>query len=391
MSIAHPVRGELRVLRKSELATLLRLLREDGYETVAPVHRDAVLSLQPVTDVDQIARGLVDEHRAGHYRLHDDDADAYFDNVVGPDSAKRFFFPAESRLFALHVENDRFVLDEGQAEPPRRAILGLRPCDLAAIRIQDRVFGIDDEEETFRCESETYYRLARERSLLIAVNCTRPGGTCFCASWDTGPEAKGGFDLALTELRTGFLVEAGSERGQDLLLRLHTESPTGAELELAQLKLERAREHMGRKLHTEGLPAMLDRNVQNPRWSEIGETCLGCGNCTMVCPTCFCSTVTDSNDLATGSVIRTRRWESCFTHQFSYVTSGPARSSIRARYRHWLRHKLGTWWEQFGSSGCVGCGRCLTWCPVGIDWPEHIAQMQQTGIEARPELAEVRP
>jgi sulfhydrogenase subunit beta (sulfur reductase) len=254
--------------------------------------------------------------------------------------------------------------------------LGVRPCELAAIAVQDKVFGTDDPG-TFRCESEPWYAQVRHESLFIAVNCTRPSGTCFCAEWGTGPAATQGFDLALTELRDGFVMQVGSERGATFAAELPVRQPTQAELELAALKLERAREHMGRHMDTEGLQELLDQSIEYPEWDEVGRRCLSCGNCTMVCPTCFCCTVTDATDLTGKEVTRTRQWESCFTHQFSYTVAGPERNTIRGRYRHWLRHKLDTWWGQFGTSGCVGCGRCITWCPVGIDLTEEIRRLRE--------------
>ena len=154
--------------------------------------------------------------------------------------------------------------------------------------------------------------------------------------------------------------------------------PSGAELELAELKMMRAREHMGRSLKTDDLQQMLGQNMEHPLWDDVAERCLSCGNCTMVCPTCFCSTITDATDLTGGRIERNREWESCFTHQFSYTVAGPGRDTIRSRYRHWLRHKLCTWWDQFGTSGCVGCGRCITWCPVGIDLTEFVEQIRET-------------
>jgi sulfhydrogenase subunit beta (sulfur reductase) len=212
----------------------------------------------------------------------------------------------------------------------------------------------------------------------------------------TGPEAKDGYDIALTELREGFVVHVGSQRGQMLAAKLPLHPPSQAELELEELKLKQAAEHMGRKLDTENLVQLLQDNVRHPHWEDVSRRCLGCGNCTMVCPTCFCSTVADSDDLATGEVTRTRQWDSCFTHQFSYTTGGSVRNTIRGRYRHWLRHKLCTWWEQFGSFGCVGCGRCITWCPVGIDLTAEVEAVRK-GPTLSPEIArmlsesEVRP
>jgi ferredoxin len=238
--------------------------------------------------------------------------------------------------------------------------------------VQDRVFGSLDERQ-FRCELNAYYKQARQNATIVAVNCTRPGGTCFCASMGTGPRATEGFDLAMTELRRGLVIEVGSPRGAELLRDLPTREPSAAELELEEVRLEQAQARMGRHLDTEGLPELLNRNVEDSAWDDAAQRCLGCGNCTMVCPTCFCSTVVDSSGLDGREVSRTRLWESCFTHQFSYTTAGPVRSSVRARYRHWLRHKLSTWHEQFGTSGCVGCGRCITWCPVGIDLTKEAA------------------
>ncbi len=148
---------------------------------------------------------------------------------------------------------------------------------------------------------------------------------------------------------------------------------------MADLKLERAREHMGRQLETAGLKELLDQSLDFPEWNDVAQRCLSCGNCTMVCPTCFCCTVTDTTDLTGAMVTRTRQWESCFTHQFTYTHSGPERSTIRGRYRHWMRHKLCTWWDQFGTSGCVGCGRCITWCPVGIDLTEEARRLREVG------------
>lgn len=369
---------EQHVLAKEHLPELIGALQDAGYRVVAPVEREGVLALHPIESVSDAARGLRDQQSPGHYRLEHSAPGQYFENVVGPESGKRWFFPARHHLFSMRVEEGDFVLQEAPAEAESVALLGLRACDLAAIAIQDRVFDGDaGGHATFRCESETHYLRARERSFLIAVDCTRPGGNCFCESWGTGPTATDGFDLALTELSSSFLVRAGSSAGETILERIPTRSAGDAEVELAELKRAQAREHMGRRLETEGLAELIADSVDSHVFEEIGERCLGCGNCTLVCPTCFCSTVTDGNDLASGAVSRTRSWESCFTHQFSYVTSGAVRSSTSARYRHWLTHKLSSWWEQFGTSGCVGCGRCITWCPVAIDWTRDVAQLQK--------------
>lgn len=363
-------------LPKAEFPALVRVLRDEGYTVIAPVVEQEVIMLRPITDASQIARGVRDEQDGGRYRLTPGDPDQYFEYVVGPDSPKRFFFPPTQRLFTIHIEGERFVVDRGQPPPPKLAFIGIRGCELAAIRVQDRVFGMQDRQQTCRCESDAYYQQARRQAFIVAVNCTRPAQTCFCVSWGTGPQAKQDYDLAITELREGFVTRSGTERGQQILNQLPVTAASEQQLEHERLKMQESAESMGRHLQTQGLKELLDRSIEHPRWDEVAQRCLSCGNCTMVCPTCFCSSVVDSNDLATGQVTRTQQWESCFTHEFTYTAQGPERRSTRAQYRHWLRHKLCTWWDQFNTSGCTGCGRCITWCPVGIDLTEEVAAIR---------------
>jgi ferredoxin len=367
-----------RFLNKEAFTDLFDALRRRSYTVIAPHVQKGAVRLAEAGGPDQLPRGVRDLQDGGHYRLEKSEEDLYFEEVVGPDSAKRFLFPPHQDLFSFAVQGEAFVMDEARsrARPPSLALVGLRPCDLAAIRVQDRVFGFASEPAMTACQLDRYYCQAREQMFVVAANCTRPGGTCFCHSMGTGPEATEGFDIALTELRSGFLIRPGSEAGAELLGELEVRDPSEAELELADLKLRLARENMGRHLNTRGIVALLERTIEHPRWDEVAGRCLSCGNCTMVCPTCFCSTVIDANELGSESMRRSMHWESCFSHRFSYMTTGPHRSTIRGRYRHWLRHKLGTWWEQFGTSGCVGCGRCITWCPVGIDLTEEIAALR---------------
>jgi sulfhydrogenase subunit beta (sulfur reductase) len=381
-------------LPRTALTDLVAALINRGYAVIAPVVRDGAVRYQPVTAVEQMAHGLRDQQDGGTYRLVAGDPDLMFEEAGTYDSPKRYLFPPAQRLYQFHVEKEQFVLDAGPPQVPKLAFFGIRPCDVAAIRVQDRVFGYGDPG-TLRCESETYYCEARRQAFLVAINCTNPGGTCFCASMGSGPEAKENFDIAMTELRGGFVITTGSPEGAEIVGALPTRECSSAELELAELKLKGAHEHMGREMETKDLKKILDESIEAPEFDDLAKRCLSCGNCTMVCPTCFCSTVSDSTDLASvaagGKATRTRKWESCYTHQFTYETAGPGRNTIRGRYRHWFRHKLGTWFDQFGESGCVGCGRCITWCPVGIDITVEAARIRATNVTVQAAGQEVQP
>jgi sulfhydrogenase subunit beta (sulfur reductase) len=277
------------------------------------------------------------------------------------------------RLWQARRDDDGFAVIDTEQTPPRFAFLGVRSCELHAIAIQDRVF-------TDGPYVDTGYQRRRQDNFIIAVNCGEAGGTCFCVSMNTGPKAQAGFDLALTELlnedRHSFLVEVGSVSGGEMLATLPYRPTSPDESAAAETIMARTVTKMGRRLDTNGIKDLLQGNPNHPRWDDVAARCLTCANCTMVCPTCFCTTVEDHTDLPGETAERIRRWDSCFTLDFSYVHGGSVRKENRSRYRQWMTHKLASWIDQFGMSGCVGCGRCITWCPVGIDITEEAAAIR---------------
>jgi len=353
------------------MARLVEALREEGYTVVGPTVRDGAIVYDELASAAELPAGWNDEQEAGSYRLRRRDDGALFAHVVGPHSWKRYLFPPSLRLFSAGRPAGSQLLEITEEPSPdiRYAFIGVRSCELEAIALQDRVFLEGDHVDPF-------YRAVREGALVIAVNCTRAGGTCFCASMDSGPRCSSGFDLALTEIveddRHGFLVVSGSERGSGLLARLPCRGAGKSDMAAADAGVARATDQMGRRLDTDGIRDLLYDNLEHPRWSDTAGRCLSCGNCTMVCPTCFCSTVEDVTDLAGTQAERVRQWDSCFTSEHSYIHGGATRVTTKARYRQWLTHKLASWIDQFGASGCVGCGRCITWCPVGIDITEEV-------------------
>ncbi len=347
-------------MARAGLQRMLDVLHEREIETWAPVARDGALVIAQIERADELPYGRLSEQDGGHYRLIDAGHGRAFDITPGADGWKRFLFPPRQALFELDARNGNWAPALHDEPPPRRALIGVRPCDLAAILIQDRIF-------LRQPYPDPIYQARRERLLLIAVNCLHPGDTCFCASMGTGPAASHGFDLCLTELDDTFLLQVGSARGAELAAALEAPAATPESLGRGERGLAEARAGMGRRLDTTRLPERLLTNLNHPHWETVAQRCLGCGSCTLVCPTCFCWDAADSVDIAAGTSGRERIWDSCFNPDHSYQAGGGTRQTIAARYRQWLTHKLGSWVEQFGMSGCVGCGRCITWCPTGID------------------------
>lgn len=360
-------------IRKEQVQALIDVLRRKDYRTVGPTIRDNTIVYDEVAHLEDLPAGWTDDQDGGSYRLTQRNDGALFGYAVGPHSWKKFLHPERLRLWRAQRGADGIKLIEDDEPPPKFAFLGVRSCDLHAIGIQDKVFlGSEHKDRD--------YGSRRNESVIIAVNCGQAGGTCFCVSMNTGPEVSSGFDLALTEILDDgphrFLVETGSEMGIELLGEISCEAAPDSDRTAARTTVASARNQMGRRLTTQGIKELLQGNQEHPRWDDVAARCLTCANCTMVCPTCFCTTVEDTSDLGGDNAERWRRWDSCFTMDFSYVHGGSVRRSSKSRYRQWMTHKLAHWFDQFGTSGCVGCGRCITWCPVGIDITEEVAAIR---------------
>jgi sulfhydrogenase subunit beta (sulfur reductase) len=372
--------GAKLVIDRDALRRLIDTLTDHGYRVIAPTVRTGAITYDTITRFEDMPIGWTDRQEAGTYQLEQRADDAIFGYAVGPHSWKQFLHPPVEKLWQARRDGNGFAVSACEPAPEPLAFIGVRACELHAIAIQDRVF----VEGPY---IDRRYRLRREQAFIVAVNCSTAGGTCFCASMGTGPEVTAGFDLALTELldeeNHSFLLEVGSATGADVAVSLPQRAATAAEIEAAERVVARTRNAMGRTLDTAGLKEALQNNPEHPHWDEVAARCLACANCTMVCPTCFCTTVDDTTDLTGAVAKRVRRWDSCFTLDFSYIHGGSVRQSTRARYRQWLTHKLASWYDQFGSSGCVGCGRCITWCPVGIDITEVASVIRDAAIVAR--------
>ncbi|MGB7537090.1 MAG: 4Fe-4S dicluster domain-containing protein [Anaerolineales bacterium] len=361
--------GSTVALPKSQFDTILARLREKGYQTIGPRLRDDAVVYAPIENLADLPQGFTSAEGSAQYRVVPSGNSRYFDITPGAQSWKQFFFPPRVALFKAR-KNGEWKVQTSSEPAPRMAMIGVRPCEIAAIKVQDLAFLRDDF-------TDPIYRERRKNAFLVAVNCLHPGGTCFCDSMGTGPKAAASFDLALTELDDVFLLEIGSEAGREIVKGLPLKPADASLLQKAEQGLTAAREKMGRRMDTRDLPELILKNLNNPEWEAVAKRCMSCASCTLVCPTCFCWDTQDHTSLNGIETERERVWDSCFNPGYSSQAGGNTRPNTRSRYRQWLSHKLGTWKEQYGVLGCVGCGRCITWCPVKIDITEEIAALRK--------------
>jgi len=362
------------VIVKDQLNTILTTLIELDYKLEGPKVQDFTVVLGPIEKLSDLPKGYKSQEEPGKYTLSSNGKENYFDVTSGPHAWKKYFFPPKSQLMIFQQDKDdpaSWITMSGEEKAPRFALIGVRPCDLAGIQIQDKIF-IEGE----RCDP--IYKSRRDNALIIAANCTKPCGTCFCTSMGTGPRAKDGFDLLLTELENQFIIEIGSEKGYQALVDLDWKAASDEELGKASAVIEETIQEIELSLpDPEKLQIELLENLDHPHWDNVASRCLSCGSCTQVCPTCFCWDTVDRTLLPGDTIIRERSWDSCFNPDYSYVAHGNTRPNTRARYRQWLTHKFASWYEQNGSSGCVGCGRCITWCPAEINHLDEIAVIRE--------------
>ena len=356
------------------LDSLILVLKELGFTVIGPRVEDGILTLGPIQGASDLPRNIKDSQEKGYYHLGASSEQGFFHYNLGPKSWKSYLFPAERILWTMGPG------ERAKAPPPDRekiapyAFLGVRACELAALRIQDQILSGEGRDP--------YYTEHRGKALIIGVHCQTAAATCFCPSMGTGPHfVSRDYDLLLTEFPDAFLIQSGSLRGDEILTKLSVSPAPSDGEEKIQGQLAATREQIVRAIPQENIKEDIYRFLDSTYWQTIGQRCLACANCTMVCPTCFCSTVIDQKNLTLAKdqeeASRTQTWDSCFHLDFTLMHGRGVRESIGSRYRQWLSHKLATWVDQFGMSGCVGCGRCITWCPVGIDLTEEIAHLRQ--------------
>jgi sulfhydrogenase subunit beta (sulfur reductase) len=357
-------------IQKQAFDIILSRLREAGYQTIGPHIKNDTLVYEPIESLNDLPQGYVTEQEAGRFRLIHNGHHRYFDLIPGSQSWKQYLFPPRLDLLTLQKNGKNWELITPTQDIPSYAFIGVRACEMAAIQIQDKAFLREDF-------NDPVYHARRVKVFILAVNCLHPAGTCFCASMETGPRVKDGFDLCMTELDEVFLLTIGSELARNLLTGVPFELSSAFVLNNAERGLENAAQQMGRTLVISDLPDMILNNLDNPYWQEIAKRCLSCTNCTQVCPTCFCWDAIDQMNLSGTETRRERVWDSCFNPGYSYVVGGNTRPTISSRYRQWLSHKLGTWKQQYGTFGCVGCGRCITWCPAEIDITREVSMLRK--------------
>jgi sulfhydrogenase subunit beta (sulfur reductase) len=346
-------------LSRLGLDALFTQLSTEGYRLIGPRVEQGAILYRPLQSASQLPWGVSGEQQPGSYRLQTSDNPRAFTWANGPQALKPFFFAPQESLWQVDKGEQGLSFTPSLPAQERLAFIGVRACDLAALAIQDRHFlqGV---------EADVHYARRREQNFIIAVNCSHPAATCFCSATGDGPTAEAGFDLLLDEVDEGFLITPGSEAGGTLLKSLPLESATPLQLQQATQQRLQAAQQL-RTLPHQSLHGRLSTLAESPHWHQLAERCLACGNCTAVCPTCFCHSEHDEPALDGNRSDHVRHWDSCFSAGHSYIHGIVIRAERGQRYRQWLTHKFDHWHEQFGRSGCVGCGRCINWCPVGID------------------------
>jgi len=355
----------------AQLSFLLARLRERGYQCLGPTVEQGAIVMRELEPPDALPRGIQAGQTPGRYRLTSDPLNRYFAWANGPQAIKPQTFAPQESLW--RVERDEAgSLRFAAVHPPvvRQAIIGVRACDLAALALQDAHFLREERRDA-------HYAQRRDRLFLVAVQCAEPASTCFCASTGDGPTPTAGYDLALAELAEGFVAVAGSDAGRAVLDDLNLAAATPQQIEAARRQGAAAAATQTRSLPSRNLRASLMSRLEHPRWDDVAARCLACGNCTAVCPTCFCHAEADAPVLDGSASEHERSWDSCFGEAHGHLHGFNVRADIRGRYRQWLTHKLATWHDQFGRSGCVGCGRCIAWCPVGIDLTAEVAALTE--------------
>lgn len=331
-------------MERERMGELVRGLAAE-YEVVAPLAQGDEFVFGTVGDVSEI-------------RLD-------YDTTLLP--PKKLFFPPEQEMMRFDVADNDVVPSEEQA--PKRVLFGLHACDINGLLLMDNVF--------LGTYVDPYYKALREKTLVMGVSCI-PSKTCFCNAWNTD-EAHWGYDVFFTDLGDRYFVSVSSAQGAELLDRyVETRDITDEDTAAFQRVMADFKSSFAETVDTSQLPLLLDARFDSAIWDELGERCLSCGACSMVCPTCYCFDVVDRLDPDMKGGSRVRVWDSCQFRDFAAVAHGANFRSARAsrvKYRYY--HKQWGYLSKFERVLCVGCGRCSRACLADISPREVIKALQE--------------
>ncbi len=355
-------------LLREHFQQLIEVLTSQGYDCIGPTVQDNNLVYREIHNIDQLPRGIEDHQSPGRYSLSQQDHPRYFAWANGAQAIKPFSFKPHETLWKCQRDSQGNLQFEAQIPDSKPlAIIGVRACDLAALQLQRDHF-------LHQQYSDPWFRRHTRHLFLVAVHCSHPSSNCFCHATGDGPVATQDCDIAMHELDDGFLITASSAKGETILNRLPLQITTASMQQQAQQQIQSAINKQQKSLPA-NIKNNLQQNLDHPHWKKIGERCLSCGNCTAVCPTCFCHQEHEQLTLDENSSSHYREWSSCFTHSHGYLAGYQFRPATWQRYRQWLTHKFAGWHDQYKRSGCVGCGRCISWCPAGIDVTEELENL----------------
>jgi sulfhydrogenase subunit beta (sulfur reductase) len=325
-----------KVIKKEDIADFLDTLLKD-YEVFAPVKRDRLVVF------DQIHSGR----------------EAFLTFTATVMSPKEILLPQSETLFTYSSTDSAADLEVPSGREKPRLIFGIHPCDVKSLVFLDRIFN----EEEYK---DVYYLERRKGMVVVSMGCIKPRLTCFCTSVGGGPFSTEGSDLQLVDIGDEYVVQVLSDKGEKLLGKARLEDAGEDKVSLMRRVAEDAEASMAPKLNIDGLKEKLDKMFDDPIWDVLTEKCLSCGVCTYLCPTCYCFDIVDEARVSGGE--RIRLWDSCQFPLFTLQASGEnPRPTSKERYRQRIMHKFSYLIDNCGRIGCVGCGRCVTECPVNLD------------------------
>jgi len=337
--------SRFKILKKDRLPGFLERLAGER-QVFAPVKKGEVILIREIDSPSQV----ILEYRNAK------------------ESPKSVLFPQREALFRYRTEKGKAEVDVPAGAAKGRVLFGIRPCDARGLLLLDKVFGGGS--------SDPYYMEKRRQTVVVSLGCTDPNPSCFCLSMGGGPCSAEGSDLLLLDLGDRYIAEAVSEKGVAFLEDQAFEKNDEKSLSLAEKTRKQAEASMQPLAKKENLEEELERLFSDPVWKDLAETCLSCGICTYLCPTCHCFDLCDEASGQAGERIRV--WDSCQFPLFTQQASGfNPRPTVKERFRQRIMHKLSYLPRSQGMTGCVGCGRCVTECPVNLDIREVMVSLSE--------------